>query len=164
MKTKEEKIKDLEAKVRVTNIYDYISNTNRKYSIKGTITGTVLAAIPLSISFAANVLGVDPNPLDPNGAIRVIANIFDLLDSPALAILTGTALFSCSLMDARSKAWGKMIEMSNMRYFLNNKEFITKGCPYNISILDAKDMDPVDLALYEQKGRSLVKKNTKINS
>ena len=73
MKTEEEKIKAIEEKVRITNITDYVNKINKKYAIKGAITGTVLASIPISINAAANFLGIDPNPLDPNAFVRLMA-------------------------------------------------------------------------------------------
>ena len=164
MKTEEEKIKAIEEKVRLTNITDYVNKTDKKYAIKGTITGTVLAAIPLSINAAANFLGIDPNPLDPNALVRLTAGAFDYFENLFPTILTTALLISASGYSASKKKEEKIEEMMKMKYFLDNKEYITKGCPDNINILDARDMDSIELVLYEEVGRTLVKKNTKTNS
>ena len=52
MKTKEEKIKELEDKVRVTDLTVYEKETFKKSLVKGTISGMVTFAIPVSVSKA----------------------------------------------------------------------------------------------------------------
>ena len=66
MKTKEEKIKELEDKVRVTDLTVYEKETFKKSLIKGTISGMVTFAIPVSVSVASNVFGITLNLNDSN--------------------------------------------------------------------------------------------------
>ena len=164
MKTEEEKIKAIEEKVRITNITDYVNKINKKYAIKGAITGTVLASIPISINAAANFLGIDPNPLDPNAFVRLMAGAFDYFENFFPVVFTNTILIYASYLSSKRTKNQKIEEMMKMKYFLGNKEYITKGCPDNINILDARDMDSIELVLYEEVGRTLVKKNIKTNS
>ena len=151
MKTKEEKIKELEDKVRVTDLTVYEKETFKKSLVKGTISGVVTFAIPVSVSVASNVFGVNLN-LDYS---NILSMLYECLSILPVSVTLGTIgailqeawhLFNADL---------DVNEIRKLKYFVENKEEITKVSDMNI--LDVKyGTSVMDLKNYANKGRSKV--------
>ena len=153
-KKKEEKIKELEEKVRVTDLKVYEKETFKKSLVKGTISGMITFAIPVSVSVASNVFGVNLN-LDDN---NILSMLYECLSLFPVSVTLGTIgavlqetwhLFNADL-DAQ--------EMRKLKYFVENKEDITKEV--NMNILDVEKFSNKQLKKYSEKGRSKVLKIT----
>lgn len=151
MKTKEEKIRELEEKVRVTDLKVYEKETFKKSLVKGTISGVVTFAIPVSISVASNVFGINLNLDDSN----ILSMLYECLSILPVSVTLGTIgailqeawhLFNADL---------DVNEIRKLKYFVENKEEITKVSDMNI--LDVKyGTSVMDLKNYANKGRSKV--------
>ena len=151
MKTKEEKIRELEEKVRVTDLKVYEKETFKKSLVKGTISGVVTFAIPVSVSVASNVFGVNLN-LDYS---NILSMLYECLSILPVSVTLGTIgailqeawhLFNADL---------DVNEIRKLKYFVENKEEITKVSDMNI--LDVKyGTSVMDLKNYANKGRSKV--------
>ena len=151
MKTKEEKIKELEDKVRVTDLTVYEKETFKKSLVKGTISGVVTFAIPVSVSVASNVFGVNLNLDDSN----ILSMLYECLSYLPVSVTLGT------IGGVLQEAWHLLYadldiqEMRKLKYFIENKEEITKVSDMNI--LDVKyGTSVMDLKNYANKGRSKV--------
>ena len=132
MKTKEEKIKELEDKVRVTDLTVYEKETFKKSLVKGTISGMVTFAIPVSVSVASNVFGITLNLNDSN----ILSMLYECLSYLPVSVTLGT------IGGVLQEAWHLLYadldiqEMRKLKYFIENKEDITKVT--DINILDVK--------------------------
>lgn len=153
MKTKEEKIKELEDKVRVTDLTVYEKETFKKSLAKGTISGMVTFAIPVSVSVASNVFGITLNLNDSN----ILSMLYECLSYLPVSVTLGT------IGGVLQEAWHLLYadldiqEMRKLKYFIENKEDITKVADMNI--LDVKyGTSAMDLMDYANKGRSKVLK------
>ena len=151
MKTKEEKIRELEEKVRVTDLKVYEKETFKKALVKGTISGVVTFAIPVSISVASNVFGINLNLDDSN----ILSMLYECLSIFPVSVTLGT------IGAILQEAWHLLSadldvqEMRKLKYFVENKEEITKAVDMNI--LDVKyGTSVMDLKNYANKGRSKV--------
>ena len=151
MKTKEEKIKELEDKVRVTDLTVYEKETFKKSLVKGTISGMVTFAIPVSVSVASNVFGITLNLNDSN----ILSMLYECLSIFPVSVTLGT------IGGILQEAWHLLYadldvqEMRKLKYFMDNKEDITKVA--DINILDVKyGTSVMDLKTYANKGRSKV--------
>lgn len=151
MKTKEEKIRELEEKVRVTDLKVYEKETFKKSLVKGTISGVVTFAIPVSISVANNVFGINLNLDDSN----ILSMLYECLSIFPVSVTLGT------IGAILQEAWHLLSadldvqEMRKLKYFVENKEDITKVSDMNI--LDVKNgTSAIDLINYADKGRSKV--------
>ena len=154
MKTKEEKIRELEEKVRVTDLKVYEKETFKKSLVKGTISGVVTFAIPVSISVANNVFGINLNLDDSN----ILSMLYECLSYLPVSVTLGT------IGGVLQEAWHLLYadldiqEMRKLKYFIENKEDITKVADMNI--LDVKySTSSMDLIDYANKGRSKVLRN-----
>ena len=154
MKTKEEKIKELEDKVRVTDLTVYEKETFKKSLVKGTISGMVTFAIPVSVSVASNVFGINLNLDDSN----ILSMLYECLSYLPVSVTLGT------IGGVLQEAWHLLYadldiqEMRKLKYFIENKEDITKVADMNI--LDVKyGTSAMDLMDYANKGRSKVLRN-----
>lgn len=151
MKTKEEKIKELEDKVRVTNLKIYEKETFKKALVKGTISGVVTFIVPVSISVTSNIFGVNLDLDDSN----ILSMLYECLSIFPVSVTLGTIgavlqetwhLFNADI---------DVNEMRKLKYFVENKEDITKVSDMNI--LDVKNgITAMDLINYAEKGRSKV--------
>lgn len=151
MKTKEEKIKELEDKVRVTDLKVYEKETFKKSLVKGTISSMVTFAIPVSVSVASNVFGITLNLNDSN----ILSMLYECLSIFPVSVTLGT------IGGILQEAWHLLYadldvqEMRKLKYFMDNKEDITKVA--DINILDVKyGTSVMDLKTYANKGRSKV--------
>ena len=154
MKTKEEKIKELEDKVRVTDLTVYEKETFKKSLAKGTISGMVTFAIPVSVSVASNTFGITLNLNDSN----ILSMLYECLSYLPVSVTLGT------IGGVLQEAWHLLYadldiqEMRKLKYFIENKEDITKVADMNI--LDVKyGTSAMDLMDYANKGRSKVLRN-----
>lgn len=154
MKTKEEKIKELEDKVRVTDLTVYEKETFKKSLVKGTISSVVTFAIPVSVSVASNVFGITLNLNDSN----ILSMLYECLSYLPVSVTLGT------IGGVLQEAWHLLYadldiqEMRKLKYFIENKEDITKVADMNI--LDVKySTSSMDLKDYANKGRSKVLRN-----
>ncbi len=154
MKTKEEKIKELEDKVRVTDLTVYEKETFKKSLVKGTISSVVTFAIPVSVSVASNVFGLTLNLNDSN----ILSMLYECLSYLPVSVTLGT------IGGVLQEAWHLLYadldiqEMRKLKYFIENKEDITKVADMNI--LDVKySTSSMDLKDYANKGRSKVLRN-----
>lgn len=153
MKTKEEKIKELEDKVRVTDLTVYEKEIFKKSLVKGTISSVVTFAIPVSVSVASNVFGLTLNLNDSN----ILSMLYECLSYLPVSVTLGT------IGGVLQEAWHLLYadldiqEMRKLKYFIENKEDITKVA--DINILDVKyGTSAMDLMDYANKGRSKVLK------
>ena len=153
MKTKEEKIKELEDKVRVTDLTVYEKEIFKKSLVKGTISSVVTFAIPVSVSVASNVFGITLNLNDSN----ILSMLYECLSYLPVSVTLGT------IGGVLQEAWHLLYadldiqEMRKLKYFIENKEDITKVADMNI--LDVKyGTSAMDLMDYANKGRSKVLK------
>lgn len=153
MKTKEEKIKELEDKVRVTDLTVYEKEIFKKSLVKGTISSVVTFAIPVSVSVASNVFGITLNLNDSN----ILSMLYECLSYLPVSVTLGT------IGGVLQEAWHLLYadldiqEMRKLKYFIENKEDITKVT--DINILDVKyGTSAMDLMDYANKGRSKVLK------
>ena len=153
MKTKEEKIKELEDKVRVTDLTVYEKEIFKKSLVKGTISSVVTFAIPVSVSVASNVFGITLNLNDSN----ILSMLYECLSYLPVSVTLGT------IGGVLQEAWHLLYadldiqEMRKLKYFIENKEDITKVA--DINILDVKyGTSAMDLMDYANKGRSKVLK------
>ena len=118
MKTKEEKIKELEDKVRVTDLTVYEKETFKKSLVKGTISGMVTFAIPVSVSVASNVFGITLNLNDSN----ILSMLYECLSYLPVSVTLGT------IGGVLQEAWHLLYadldiqEMRKLKYFIENKE------------------------------------------
>lgn len=151
MKTKEEKIKELEDKVRVTDLTVYEKEIFKKSLVKGTISSVVTFAIPVSVSVASNVFGLTLNLNDSN----ILSMLYECLSYLPVSVTLGT------IGGVLQEAWHLLYadldiqEMRKLKYFIENKEDITKVADMNI--LDVKySTSSMDLKDYANKGRSKV--------
>ena len=154
MKTKEEKIKELEDKVRVTDLTVYEKEIFKKSLVKGTISSVVTFAIPVSVSVASNVFGLTLNLNDSN----ILSMLYECLSYLPVSVTLGT------IGGVLQEAWHLLYadldiqEMGKLKYFIENKEDITKVADMNI--LDVKySTSSMDLKDYANKGRSKVLRN-----
>ena len=123
----------------------------KKSLVKGTISGVVTFAIPVSVSVASNVFGVNLN-LDYS---NILSMLYECLSILPVSVTLGTIgailqeawhLFNADL---------DVNEIRKLKYFVENKEEITKVSDMNI--LDAKyGTSVMDLKNYANKGRSKV--------
>lgn len=154
MKTKEEKIKELEDKVRVTDLTVYENEIFKKSLVKGTISSVVTFAIPVSVSVASNVFGLTLNLNDSN----ILSMLYECLSYLPVSVTLGT------IGGVLQEAWHLLYadldiqEMRKLKYFIENKKDITKVADMNI--LDVKySTSYMDLIDYANKGRSKVLRN-----
>ena len=154
MKTKEEKIKELEDKVRVTDLTVYEKEIFKKSLVKGTISSVVTFAIPVSVPVASNVFGLTLNLNDSN----ILSMLYECLSYLPGSVTLGT------IGGVLQEAWHLLYadldiqEMRKLKYFIENKEDITKVADMNI--LDVKySTSSMDLKDYANKGRSKVLRN-----
>ena len=133
MKTKEEKIRELEEEVRVTDLKVYEKETFKKALVKGTISGVVTFAIPVSISVANNVFGINLNLDDSN----ILSMLYECLSIFPVSVTLGT--IGAILQEAWHLLYADLDvqEMRKLKYFVENKEDITKVSDMNI--LDVKN-------------------------
>ena len=151
MKTKEEKIRELEEKVRVTDLKVYEKETLKKSLVKGTISGMITFAIPVSISVASNVFGINLNLDDSN----ILSMLYECLSIFPVSVFLG--IIGAMFQEAWHLSFADLDvqEMRKLKYFVENKEEITKDVDMNI--LDVKYSTSVmDLKNYANKGRSKV--------
>ncbi len=123
----------------------------KKSLVKGTISGVVTFAIPVSVSVASNVFGVNLN-LDYS---NILSMLYECLSILPVSVTLGTIgailqeawhLFNADL---------DVNEIRKLKYFVENKEEITKVSDMNI--LDVKyGTSVMDLKNYANKGRSKV--------
>ena len=86
MKTKEKRIKELEDKVRVTDLKVYEKETFKKALVKGTVSGMVTFAIPVSVSVPSNVFGITLNLNDSN----ILSMLYECLSYLPVSVTLGT--------------------------------------------------------------------------
>lgn len=123
----------------------------KKSLVKGTISGVVTFAIPVSVSVASNVFGVNLN-LDYS---NILSMLYECLSILPVSVTLGTIgailqeawhLFNADL---------DVNEIRKLKYFVENKEEITKVSDMNI--LDVKyGTSVMDLKNYANNGRSKV--------
>ena len=123
----------------------------KKSLVKGTISGVLTFAIPVSVSVASNVFGVNLN-LDYSNILSMLYECLSILPVPVTLGTIGAIL---------QEAWHlfnadlDVNEIRKLKYFVENKEEITKVSDMNI--LDVKyGTSVMDLKNYANKGRSKV--------
>ena len=136
--TKEEKIKDLEEKVRITNLRVYEKEMENKYFLKG---GFPIAVIAFPIgAYIGYKLG------NPTAATDFILDTVGL-GAGFSGIPLGISLLICQY---------KIETLEKLKYFLIHKETINNGSETKINILDAKLFSKKQLEEFADKGRSKV--------
>lgn len=136
--TKEEQIKELEDKVRVTNLHMYEKEMENKYFLKGGFPAAVIA-FPIG-AYIGYKLG------NPTAVTDFV------LDTVGLGVgFSGISLGTSLLMYQ-----DKIDTLKKLKYFLAHKGAINNGADKEINILDAKSLTREKLKEYADKGRSKV--------
>lgn len=136
--TKEEQIKELEDKVRVTNLHMYEKEMENKYFLKGGFPAAVIA-FPIG-AYIGYKLG------NPTAVTDFV------LDTVGLGVgFSGISIGTSLLMYQN-----KIDTLKKLKYFLVHKGAINNGADKEINILDAKSLTREKLKEYADKGRSKV--------
>lgn len=137
-KRRNEEVKRMEHKVRITNLQTYEKEMGEKYFLK---RGYPAAAIAFPIgAFIGYKLG------NPNTVIDFI------MDSIGLGAGFSGIPIGVSLLIYQDK----IDTLKKLKYFLVHKEEITKGSDKEISILNAGNLTKEQLEDYASRGRSKV--------
>ena len=136
--TKEEQIKELENKVRVTNLHMYEKEMENKYFLKGGFPAAVIA-FPIG-AFIGYKLG------NPNTVIDFI------MDSIGFGAGFSGIPIGVSLLMYQNK----VDSLKKLKYFLVHKDAINNGADKEINILDAENLTKEQLEDYASRGRSKV--------
>ena len=155
VKTKEERIREKEEKVKVTNLEIYTDKISDSYTLKGFVATGALCATLFGSSFAWGIGNVRVPALGDT-VNEVLATLPKYLAYP----ITGTSIVAVlglvcfGIAAKRSEC--KIDKMERLKYFMENKDAINNGADKEITILDAKHLSWKKLENYKEKGRSKV--------
>ena len=154
-KTKEERIREKEEEAKITNLEIYKRDVFKNNIAWGIKTALTITAIPLSLTVAKEVFGIDLNINNTTWYADFCNTMFNALSSWHTTIVCGAVTTIGGIIGAFPDTARSVDEKDKQKYFMEHKNEIKEGLE-DITILDVEDFTKKQLEDYANRGRSKV--------
>ena len=153
--TKEERIREKEEEVKITNLEIYKKDVLKNNITWGIKTALTITAIPLSLTVAKEVFGIDLKINDTTWYADFINTMFNALSSWHTTVVCGLVTTIGGIIGAIPDTARLVDEKDKQKYFIEHKNEIKEGLE-DVTILDVEDFSKEQLEDYANRGRSKV--------
>lgn len=154
--TKEEQIKQMEEEVsKVTNLAIYKKDVFKNNVVMGIKAALTITAIPLSLTVAKEVFGIDFKINNPTWYTDFFNSMFNFLSSWSTTASCGIASTISGIILSIPDTVKLVDEKDKQKYFMEHKNEIQEGLQ-DITILDVEDFNKGQLEDYASRGRCKV--------
>ena len=155
VKTKEEIIREKDEEVKITNLEIYKKDILKNNITWGIKTALTITAIPLSLTVAKEVFGIDLKINDTTWYADFCNTMFNTLSSWHTTVVCGAVTTIGGIIGAFPDTARLVDKKEKQMYFVEHKNEIKEGLK-DITILDVEDFSKEQLEDYASRGRSKV--------